>query len=130
MTDTIRKKDTIATPYDPEQVVGEWGWLWLPETEEEGDGWVLCRTIEDDLDDILRTEAFHPMDPRDEHTVYAAEALKGTPYIPLHMPKCGPQAGAMVAVWLHGGGCLTVTHEDHGDHGARADRPHPRHPAR
>jgi hypothetical protein len=101
----------IAIPYDPEQQIAEFGWLWTDGAHEPE--WLLIFTFEDD-DGTLMVEAMTPDDKYDDGTraCYEAKHYAGSPYIPCTAPSCGPDAGAMVRVWLPGGGVITVTHED------------------
>lgn len=111
MTDTIKP---VSVPYSPTDCIGEFGHLWMrPESYSQHE-WVLIRTIEDD-DDELAFVVFLQDGPQDEQDVYDASLYIGTAYIPVSAPACGPTAGAMVRVYLPGGGVITASHEDRDD---------------
>jgi hypothetical protein len=92
---------TIATPYDPEKVIGEWGWLWVADEDYHDEGvWLLVATYEDD-DDDLRIVKWNTDDGWSDDTPrYKAEHWRGQPYLPLSQPACAPDAGLLVTVRL------------------------------
>ena len=109
------RPETIHVPYGPENVIDEWGWLWLPTSQ--GEEWVICRTIEDD-DGELIVETWDCGATADVHACQPASDLAGTPYLPLSTPACEPGAGLLVTIRLPGGGSLSYSH----DPGPDADR--------
>lgn len=105
--------ETIAQPYNPEAVLGEWGWLW--HADQTIPGWVLCRTIEGDEDeDPLLVEMWMPEDTEDMHSVFSSEDWVNVSYLPLSAPSSTPQTGLMVAVHYPGGSSATMTWEGRG----------------
>jgi hypothetical protein len=115
MTDTIKP---VSVPYDPAECIGEYGHLWFrPESYSEPE-WVLIRTIEDE-DDELAFLALHTDCMPDDADVYDASLYIGTAYIPASAPACGPTAGAMIRVYLPGGGVMTF-HRSRRDAEAKA----------
>lgn len=103
----------IAGQYAPEDVIGEFGWLWFQPMGYAEKDWTLIRTIIDyDHGDSLAFIAFASDGDQDVQDVWHAETHRGTPYFPIFQPKCLPGAGAMVCVWLGGGATMTVSHED------------------
>ena len=97
----------IAVPYDPNTVIGEWGWLWL--RTSQGDEWVICRTVEDDEDLIVET--WDREATADAHGWNHAHELTGSPYLPLSSPACGPDAGLLVTIRLPVGASMAYSHE-------------------
>lgn len=109
MTETKHKP--VSVPYDPAECIGDFGHLWFrPENQSEPE-WVLIHTFEDNDDELAFNAMTDGCSPEDAD-VYDAALYVGVAYIPVSAPSCGPTAGAMVRVWLPGGGVMTVTHED------------------
>lgn len=91
--------DTIATPYAPEDHVGEWGWMWA---DGDNPGWLLCATFEDN-DGWLRISIWDTESSRPDELDLSGESWRGTPYIPLSNPGCSSTDGLLVTLHLPGG---------------------------
>ena len=78
---------SITLEYDPELVVGEWGWLWLPTIMAEGGEWLLCRTVHGDDADA---EIVISICILEDFVTKPAHTLRGKPYLPLLSPTCDP----------------------------------------
>jgi len=79
----------ISTPYNPDDCLGSYGWLWRHEFK--GDA--------------------KDEEPRD---VDLADTWAGSPYIPLNAPACGPHSGALVVVHLPSGASISgLMHQAH-----------------
>lgn len=78
----------IQTPYDPESVIEDFGWLWLTDGPM-GPEWQLVQTIEDGLDGPLMTWFVGYVDG---HTsdCYPAHYYRGKPYMPCSAPTAEP----------------------------------------
>ena len=89
----------IDVPYDPDAVIGEWGWLWTGEEEDDGT-WVLVFTdLDEDLEvlaSIWHVGGAYSGAP----TTCPADDFSGTPYLPLSAPACDPGAGLLVTLRL------------------------------
>lgn len=95
---------TIDTKYDPDAVIGEWGWLWMG---DEAEDWVLVVTFEDDLDGTVRVTGWSLDDSySDTATAYLAEDWRGAPYMPISRPACAPGAGLLVTLHLPDGASI------------------------
>ena len=94
MADTITPTPTgprpVWTPYNPDDVVGDFGWLWLD--GPMGHEWVLVQTVDDDLDcaEGVLVDMIGRMDGEGVRDSYAALSYAGTPYLPLSHPTVEP----------------------------------------
>jgi len=88
----------VDVPYDPDAVIGEWGWLWMG--EDDDCAWALVVTFEDDNGSVC-VSGWSLDDPYSDITpAYLAEDWRGTPYLPLSAPACDPGAGLLVTLRL------------------------------
>lgn len=81
---TPETKTRVWVPYDPESVIGEFGWLW----HQMGDGfeWHLTKTIEDDETDTLLAWMVGAGDGHTSDCAWASR-LAGLPYLPCLAPS-------------------------------------------
>ena len=104
-------KSAITTPYDPDDCVGTFGWLWMGE-EPDGD-WTLVVTFDDDgtlaVTGWSMDDAYADTTPQ-----YDADLFRGYPYLPLSAPACDPGAGLLVTIHLPSGASLSFSKEDPG----------------
>lgn len=101
---------TIGTPYDPEDHVNEFGWIWGGDLED----WLLCYTTETDDGELVVGVYSLTIGYTDTHDEWSADRFRGAPYIPLSAPACTPGAGLLVTAHLPGGGTMAVSREDTG----------------
>ena len=98
---------TISIEYKPEDVIGEWGWIW-----RKGD-WAMVLTIEDENDDGLVALIYDPHptenDPELMFTYLCPEVLRGKPYLPLLRPGAPPNAGLLAALYVGDGAAAQVS---------------------
>lgn len=102
----------IHIPYDPDQQIGEFGWLWLTDGPM-GPEWHLVQTIEEDGYDDSNLLIWFVGDG-DGHTSDCAPANrhKGAPYLPILSPSCEPgKADALeVTVRFDNGASAATAH--------------------
>lgn len=85
MTDT--EFPTVCwTKYDPESVVGDFGWLWQ-QTGEGESGWTLIATIEDNSEPNAAEAELATITLDDSHPPRRANRLAGLPYLPCLAPS-------------------------------------------
>jgi len=77
----------IHTPYDPEQVTGEFGWLWLDDGPM-GPEWHLVQTYVETDDEL--TTWFSGDGDGHESTCAPADSYRGRPYLSAPAPTCTP----------------------------------------
>jgi hypothetical protein len=77
----------IYTPYDPEQVTGEFGWLWLDDGSM-GSEWHLVQTYYETDDEL--TTWFAGDGDGHESTCAPADSYRGLPYLSATAPTCTP----------------------------------------
>ena len=119
MTDTPATPQPVWTPYSPEDVVGEFGWLWID--GPMGHEWVLVMTTDgDDEEHDIIIDLIGRMDGDGMRDTLAAEDYAGTPYLSLSQPTVEPgiSDAVVVAVRLGRGGLAVSAHAPPGD---RAD---------
>jgi hypothetical protein len=104
----------ISTPYDPDDCIDSYGWLWTHFHKGEPSEWHLVSTHLPDGIDAHPQIVFHDKSGDEPLDVDAADTWKGAPYIPLNAPACGPRAGALVVVHLPRGATVSTSHEDGG----------------
>ena len=80
------KRETVWTPYTPDDCIGDFGWLWL--AGPMGHEWVLIHTAEDE--DGIYTDLIGRMDGDGTRDSAPAELHFGTPYLPLPKPTAEP----------------------------------------
>lgn len=73
------------TRYDPESVIGEFGWLW--QAGPEGFGWTLIATIEDNSDPNAAEAELATITLDDSHPPRRANRVAGLPYLPCLAPS-------------------------------------------
>ena len=111
MTDATNAPATTRcwVPYDPESVIGEFGWLHMPDGVM-GPEWQLICTVEPSgIDAPLYTRFIQPdMMPDDEELEYTDRYI-GLPYVAASAPTIEPGKcdGTEVRIRLPGGGSVT-----------------------
>jgi len=108
----------IDVPFDPEQHLGEFVWLWSIDPPDTG-GWLLCWVHDDDGGPVMMTVFGHATVPGGWEDAPAAE-LEGHPCLPLLRPTAKPGAGLEVSVRLPAGGSLQHVWAEPGDDATRA----------
>lgn len=91
------------TPYDPESVIGEFGWLHLPDGPM-GPEWHLICTVEPDGKDVDRLYTrFIQSDelPQDDEPVEDAADYAGRPYMSVAEPSIVPGECDAIEVRIH-----------------------------
>ncbi len=73
-------------PYDPESVIGEFGWLWQ-QTGEGESGWTLIMTIEDLTDPSAQDDELATITLDDSQPPRRANRVAGLPYLPCLAPS-------------------------------------------
>ena len=95
---------TIHKPYEPENVIGDPGWLWLTDSPM-GPDWHLIVTIEPDGADgplctwFIQDELLFEGDPDAEH-------FRGLPWVSASAPACEPGKADLLEVTIRRGGAL------------------------
>ena len=79
----------IWTPYDPDDCIGQFGWLWLD--GPTGHEWVLIFTTNDgDEENELSIDVIGRMDLDGTRDSLWADDHRGTPYLPCSAPTAEP----------------------------------------
>lgn len=78
----------VWTPYAPDSVIGEHGWLWMPDGPM-GPEWVLVSTVEGEGDTDLWICFADPQALEPSH-VAPASGYAGRPYLPVLAPTVEP----------------------------------------
>jgi len=104
----------ISTPYNPDDCLGSYGWLWRHEFKGEASEWHLVSTCLPDGIDAEPSIIFYDAKDEEPRDVDLADTWAGSPYIPLNAPACGPHSGALVVVHLPSGASISgLMHQAH-----------------
>lgn len=111
---------TIDVPYDPEQVQGEFGWLWIG-TSLGGRDWALVYTdMPDGIDAEPQIRVIEPDVGSDADILGHADHWAGQPYLPASAPACEPGAALLVEMRLEDGAKLSACWMEAGPGAKRA----------
>ena len=80
------KRETVWTPYDPDDCIGDFGWLWLD--GPMGHEWVLVHTYGEE--DGLLVDLIGRMESDGTRDSPSAHRYAGTPYLSLSQPTVEP----------------------------------------
>lgn len=99
----------IHIPYDPDQVIGDFGWLWLDDGPM-GPDWHLIQTIQEDGEDGDLRAWF--VGDGDGHTSDCAQAdnHKGAPYLSALKPSAEPGKSAALEVTVRLASGASMSH--------------------
>lgn len=113
--------DAVWSKYRPDEVVGEWGFLWLD--GPAGDEWVLVYTVEDDDPDNPEGILVDLVGRADRYGVcdsVAAKQFAGVPYLPMLAPGVVPGEVDMLEVAVRFAPGASATHSLGGGEAERA----------
>ena len=98
---------TIASPYDPDDCIKDFGWLWT-DIDGAGKRWnlVATRYLRDDEDPVIRF--IQPGEESLGDFEEAAEAYRGRPYLPCDTPACGPQDALLITLHTDPGAPMQI----------------------
>ena len=83
------KRETVWTPYAPEDCIGDFGWLWLD--GPMGFEWVLIVTTDgDDEENEIIIDLIGRMDREGSRDTLGADDHRGTPYLSCNAPTVEP----------------------------------------
>lgn len=107
MADDIHAPTTpqpVWTPYDPDDCIGDFGWLWLD--GPIGHEWVLIHTYGEE--DGLFVDLIGRMESDGTRASPSAHRYAGTPYLSLLQPTAEPGKGDALEVSVRGPGGFLV----------------------
>lgn len=110
----------IDVPYDPDQVQGEFGWLWTGTSLGQRD-WALVYTdMPGGIDAAPQIRVIEPDVGSDADLLGHAYHWAGQPYLTASAPACEPGAALLVEMRLEGGAKLSACWMEDGPGARRA----------